>query len=172
MLPLQGKFERLSQLARPRGAGKLVIDTALNPNVALLYSYPGMSPKAISGLSGYDGVVIAGTGLGHVPTNTSNDQDAAPVLKEVSALISSGIPVVIAPQAINGRVNLNVYSSGRVLREAGAIGHLCDFTPEAAFVKLMWVLGREKKMDLVRGLMEKDIAGEISERSEIVDFDF
>ncbi|MFA6907299.1 MAG: Glu-tRNA(Gln) amidotransferase subunit GatD [Candidatus Micrarchaeia archaeon] len=170
--PLQGRLEKISQLAQPRNPGKPSLDTRMNPNVALLYSYPGIRPELIASLSKYDGVVIAGTGLGHVPSNTSNDEDAMPVLKEVSALISSGIPVVIAPQTIYGRVNLSVYSSGRVLAKAGAIGHLCDFTPEAAYVKLMWVLGREKKMERVRGMMEKNIAGEISERSETVDFDF
>ena len=170
--PLQGKFERISPLALPRNAGKMALDTRLNTNVALLYTYPGMKPETISSLSKYEGVVIAGTGLGHIPANVSSDRDAMPIIKEVSALIASGIPVVIAPQAIYGRVNLNVYSSGRVLADAGAIGHLCDFTPEAAYVKLMWVLGREKKMEKVRGMMERNIAGEISARSEIVDFDF
>ena len=172
VFPLQGRFEKISQLAMPRNSGKFLLDTKLNPNVALLYTYPGIKPEMVSSLSKYDGVVIAGSGLGHVPANVSSDKDAAPILKEVAALISSGIPVVVAPQAIYGRINLNVYSSGRVLREAGAIGHLCDFTPEAAYVKLMWVLGREKKMENVRELMEKNISGEISTRSEIVDFDF
>jgi len=172
VLPLQGKFEKISPLAQPRNPGKLLLDTKMNPNVALLYSYPGIKPEMIASLSKYEGVVIAGTGLGHVPSNTSGDKDAVPVLKEVSQLISSGIPVVIAPQTIFGRINMNVYSSGRVLREAGAIGHLCDFTPEAAYVKLMWVLAREKKMERVREIMEKNTAGEISERSDIVDFDF
>ncbi|MFA5929979.1 MAG: Glu-tRNA(Gln) amidotransferase subunit GatD [Candidatus Micrarchaeia archaeon] len=170
--PLSGKFERISQLAQPRNQGKLLLDTRLNPNVALIYSYPGIKPEMLASLSKYDGVVIAGTGLGHVPSNTSNNKDAVPVIKEISALISSGIPVVIAPQTIYGRINLNVYSSGRVLAEAGAIGHMCDFTPEAAYAKLIWVLGREKKMARVREMMEKNIAGEISVRSEIVDFDF
>jgi len=172
IFPLAGKFERISPLAQPRNTSKPSLDAKLNDNVALLYSYPGIKPELIASLSKYDGVVIAGTGLGHIPANTSGDKDAMPVLKEVSALISSGIPVVIAPQTIYGRINMNVYSSGRVLREAGAIGHMCDFTPEAAYVKLMWVLAREKKMERVREMMEKNIAGEISERSEIVDFDF
>ena len=172
VLPLQAKFERISPLAQVRNPGPLSLDTKLNQNVALLYTYPGMRPELIASLSKYDGVVIAGTGLGHVPSNTSSDKDAMPIIKEVSNLISSGIPVVMAPQAINGRINLNVYSSGRVLREAGAIGHLCDFTPETAYVKLMWVLAREKKMERVREMMEKNLVGEISERSEIVDFDF
>ncbi|MFA6213720.1 MAG: Glu-tRNA(Gln) amidotransferase subunit GatD [Candidatus Micrarchaeia archaeon] len=173
ILAPQGKAERISPLAPRRGLqGKFALDDRLNPNVALLYSYPGMKPEAISCLSKYDGVVIAGTGLGHIPANSSSDPLSASLLGEVQSLISSGIPVVIAPQTIYGRVNLNVYSTGRLMREAGVIGHLCDFTPEAAYVKLMWVLGHEKKMERVRQRMEKNLAGEISERSEAVDFGF
>ena len=79
---------------------------------------------------------------------------------------ASGL-AVLAPL---GRINLNVYSAGRLLAEAGAIGHLCDFTPEAAYVKLMWVLGREKMMEKVRALMESDVAGEITARSDIAGY--
>ena len=39
--------------------------------------------------------------------------------------------------------------------------------PEVALVKLMWVLGHTKKMEKVRELMLTNIAGEISERSEV-----
>jgi len=151
---------------------KLSLDTKLNPNVALIYSYPGIKPELIASLSKYDGVVIAGTGLGHVPSNSAGAKECVPILPAISSLITSGIPVVAAPQTIYGRINLNTYSTGRMMREAGVIGHLCDFTPEAAYVKLMWALAREKKMDRLRALMEKNIAGEISERSEMVDFDF
>ncbi len=47
------------------------------------------------------------------------------------------------------------------------MGHLCDMTPETAYVKMMWVLGHEKKMAKVKELMERSLVGEISERSEI-----
>jgi glutamyl-tRNA(Gln) amidotransferase subunit D len=169
----QKKVEIISPLATPRKPdAKLELDTKINSNVALVYSFPGMKPELIASLSKYDGVVIAGTGLGHVPSNSTGAKGCTPVLPAISELISSGIPVVISPQTIYGRINLHVYSTGRMMREAGIIGHLCDMTPETAYVKLMWVLGREKKMEKIRALMEKNIAGEISERSEIVDFDF
>lgn len=169
--PLQGKIETISSRTQKRNpASKLSLDTRMNENVALLYTYPGMKPAVISSLSKYDGIVIAGSGLGHMPCNTGNDPLAKPVFPEVKALIDSGIPVVMAPQTIYGRINLSVYSTGRRELEAGIIGNLCDFTPETAYVKLMWVLGREKKMEKVKALMERNIAGEITERSEIADY--
>jgi glutamyl-tRNA(Gln) amidotransferase subunit D len=43
-------------------------------------------------------------------------------------------------------------------------------TPETAFVKLMWVLGHEKKAEKVKQEMETSIAGEISGRTEIAPY--
>ena len=164
----QQKVEKISERCEARGRpGSVSLDTKLNENVALVYSYPGMKPDFISSLSKYDGVVIAGSGLGHLPVNLGGDPLARPILNEISGLIKSGIPVFLAPQTIYGRIDMNVYSDGRALLDIGVIGNLCDLTPECAYVKLMWVLGHEKKMEKVKGLMEKSIVGEITERSEI-----
>ena len=162
-----GWIEKISDYTR-RGERKIEVDTKINQNVALVYTYPGIKPEFIRKLSDYDGVVIAGTGLGHVPTNLYGDKLAKSILPEVKDLIDSGIPVVIAPQTIYGRINMNVYANGRELLKAGVIGNLCDWTPECAYVKLMWVLGHTKKMNEVKEMMERNIAGEITERSEVI----
>ncbi|MCX8197723.1 MAG: Glu-tRNA(Gln) amidotransferase subunit GatD [Candidatus Micrarchaeota archaeon] len=163
--------EKISPNCQPRKKeSKLALDTRMNTNVALQYIYPGLKPSAIASLAGYDGVVLAGMGLGHLPVNLSGDKLAMPILKEVAQLVNSGIPVVLASQCIYGRVDMDVYTNGRVLKEAGIIGNLCDMTPETAYVKLMWVLGREKRMGEVKKLMETSIAGEISERSPIAPY--
>lgn len=149
---------------------KLKVDTKINPNVGLVYFHPGMKPKELEVLAKiYDGIVIAATGLGHVSTNPFKDKFAISLLPAIKRLIASGIPVVIAPQTIFGRINMNVYTSGRLLNEAGVIGNYCDWLPEVALVKLMWVLGHTKNMKKVRELMLTNIAGEISERSGIYD---
>jgi len=167
------KVEQTSVLCKPRKEGSgHSLDTRMNQNVAMQYIYPGIKPKAISALSDYDGVVLVGFGLGHVPVNIAGNPLSHSILPEVKGLIDSGIPVVFASQTIHGRVNMMVYTNQRVLLKAGVIGQMCDMTPETAYVKLMWVLGREKKMERVREMMEKNIAGEISARSELVDFDF
>jgi glutamyl-tRNA(Gln) amidotransferase subunit D len=92
------------------------------------------------------------------------------LIPSIQNLIESDIPVVIAPQTFYGRLNLNVYSAGRLLNQIGVIGHGCDWTPETALVKLMWVLGHTKNMDKVREMMLKNVAGEISERTEVEAF--
>ena len=161
------EYLRNDFLKREKGR-KMTVDTKLNSNVALVYTHPGIKPEFIESLRRhYDGVVIAGTGLGHVPANAFKDKFAKSLLPSLKSLINSDIPVVMAPQTIYGRINLNVYTAGRLLEEIGVIGNLCDWLPEVAYAKLMWVLGKTKKMDNVREMMLTNVAGEISKRSEV-----
>lgn len=145
---------------------KLKLDTKVNPDVGLIWIHPGIKPEFIKKLGDfYDGIVVAGTGLGHLPANKV-DKYTKPILPALKNLIESSVPVVIAPQTIWGRIDMNVYSTGRDLLKIGVIGNYCDFTPETALVKLMFVLGHTKEMDKVKELMEKNSVGEISKRSE------
>lgn len=127
----------------------------------------GIKPKHIDSFSSYDGIVLLATGLGHVPTNPFNDKHAHSIFKNLQELIESGVSVVVAPETIYGRLDLNVYSSGRMLDEIGVIGNGADWTPECAYVKLCWVLGHEKA-GKVKELMLKNICGEISSRSPLM----
>jgi glutamyl-tRNA(Gln) amidotransferase subunit D len=162
------KMEYLRNDFNKREKKSMKLDDKLNPNVGLIQIYPGIKPEFIESLSKfYEGLVISGTGLGHVPTNPSGDKITKSLVPALKNLINSGIPVVIAPQTIFGRLDLNVYSSGRLLEETGIIGNYCDWTPETALVKLMWVLGHTKDPKKVREMMLTNIAGEIGKRSVI-----
>jgi glutamyl-tRNA(Gln) amidotransferase subunit D len=158
------RFEHLSAWL-PRHKGGLIAKKELNDNVAMAYVHPGFKPGFISKLDDYDGVVLVGTGLGHAPANAFDDKSVSGVLKPVRELISSGIPVVMASQCISGRICMRVYSTGRLLLDAGVIGDGADWTPEAAYAKLCWALGQSKDVEGVRAIMMKNVAGEITARS-------
>ncbi|MCX9014764.1 MAG: Glu-tRNA(Gln) amidotransferase subunit GatD [Candidatus Methanoperedens sp.] len=137
-----------------RGEKKLSINDRLEPKCAIIKYTTGASSESLlfhSG-SGYRGIVIEGTGLGHVSTewipNIKNATDA-------------GIPVIMTSQCINGRVCDRVYDTGRDILGAGAIEGE-DMLPEVALVKLMWALGQTSDMDKIKEIMRKDIAGEIT----------
>ncbi len=125
--------------------------------VALIKFYPGMDPEILHFLidKGYHGIVIEGTGLGHVGEQ---------LLDPIKRAIDAGIPIVITSQCLYGRVNLNVYRRGVQLLKLGVIPAE-DMIPETAYVKLSWVLARERDLDKVRELMLTNIAHELSYHS-------
>jgi glutamyl-tRNA(Gln) amidotransferase subunit D len=161
----KGEITKLSECAARANNGKIKPEAHFSSNVGMLYTHPGLNAKAVEAFSDCDGLVLVGTGLGHVPMNVGNSKSANSIRKELEGLISSGIPVVMSTQTVFGRVNMDIYSTGRVLNEMGVIGNGADWTPETAFVKLCWVLGKEKKQDKVKELMMRNIAGELTERS-------
>jgi len=163
------KIEYLTENFRKRDKNRIFrLDININPNVGIFYFHPGAKPEVLKEMGKYyEGIVIAATGLGHVGVNPGNDKLAKSFLPTIKELIESGIPIVFAPQTIYGRLNMNVYSTGRILEKAGVIGNLCDWTIETALVKLMFVLGHTRDMNEIKNLMLKNISGEISERSEL-----
>ena len=118
---------------------------------------------------GFDGLVIEGTGLGHLPINEidSATKEHLKIFDALKELIKQGTVVAMASQTIYGGIDMNVYATGRKLLEAGIIGNYCDMTPETAFIKLAWVLSNYPK-EKAKEMFEKNIAGEISERLEKV----
>jgi glutamyl-tRNA(Gln) amidotransferase subunit D len=154
---LQGELETLSECKKKSNV-KVTPEVRMEKNVALLHFHPGMNPEMVKKImQDQRGLVMAGTGLGHV------SRDMVQVLKET---VAQGKPVVMTSQCLGGRVNLNVYDTGRDLLSAGVIPGE-DMLPETALVKLMWVLGRTERPDQVERIMLKDLRGEISERREL-----
>ncbi len=150
----KGGIEFLRSDYRRRSGGEVEVDAKMEEKVAILKIYPGISGELLDFLvnKGYKGVVIEGTGLGHVP------QEFIP---HVQRAVEEGVAVCVTSQCLYGRVNLNVYSNGRKLLKAGAIP--CeDMLPETAYVKLMWVLGHTHDLEEVRKMLLTNYAGEIT----------
>jgi glutamyl-tRNA(Gln) amidotransferase subunit D len=138
---------------------ELTLDNKLEKKVALIKYFPGMTPDVIENLinSGYKGIIIEGTGLGHVNEN---------LIGTLKKAVDNGIHVFMAIQTMHGRVNMRVYSTGRNLLNAGIVS--CeDMLSETALVKLMWVLGHTNEPEKVREMMRTNYAGEISRKSNI-----
>ena len=151
--PYQGRIEMLRDDYRPR-VKNVEPENGFDDRVALIKYYPGMQAEIIDVLvdKGYHGIVIEGTGFGHV---------ANAIIPSLQRAVESGIPVVVTSQTLFGRVNLNVYSTGRRMLRAGVIPAE-DMLPETAYVKLSWVLARTRDLQEVRKLMLTNLAGEIS----------
>ena len=144
----------------PRSGTKATLHTDMEEDVALVHYYPGMSTRTFKAFAkGSKGIVIAGTGLGHISSD---------LIKEVRKATHGGTSVVMCSQCIRGRVNLNVYDTGRDLLSAGVIPGE-DMLPETAYVKLMWALANTSGEEELRRIMGTSLKGELSERREIDD---
>jgi glutamyl-tRNA(Gln) amidotransferase subunit D len=138
-------------------SGRPALKPEFNDKVALVKFYPGMNPAVIDWLvdQDYRGIILEGTGLGHI-----NMKSFGAVRKAVAR----DVVVAMTSQCIWGRVNMNVYDAGRDLQAQGVIP-LEDMLPETALVKLMWVLGQTKDVDGAKRLLKTNVAGEISART-------
>jgi glutamyl-tRNA(Gln) amidotransferase subunit D len=135
-----------------RGEADLDIHPDLNESVELVKFTPGMDPAALSYLEGKDGVIIEGTGLGHIHT------DLIPRFEE---LVDDGAVVAMTSQCLEGRVCDRVYDTGRDILDAGVV-EAGDTLPGTAKVKLMWALANAGD---AADAMGRDLVGELQERS-------
>ncbi len=129
--------------------------------VALIKFYPNMNPAIIDWHvdQGYRGLVLEGTGLGHVSRYCYDS---------IKRAIDRGLLVGMTSQCIWGRINMNVYYTGRDLLSLGVIP-LEDTIPETALVKMMWAFGQTRKVEEVSKLMLLNMAGEISPRRTVTE---
>ena len=132
--------------------------------VALIYSYPGIENEQIEFYidKGYKGIVLAGTGLGHVGTI---------IYDSIKRAIQEGITILMTTQTLHGFVGMNVYSTGRELQNIGVIPGR-NLLPEVGYVKLGWVLGQTSNPEEIKELLYTNIAGEFIERELPITFNY
>lgn len=162
------KIEELNYIPiKKQGLKKYLFNE--NLKVGLLKVHPQMFADEIKFFSDYDGLVIEGTGLGHMPINEIDTftKEHKLIFEEIKKL-SQKIPIVMSTQTINGRTQMNVYSTGRNLLESGVIGNFSDITPETSFIKLAWALSNFDN-NLVKEIMKKNIRGELCETTPFED---
>jgi glutamyl-tRNA(Gln) amidotransferase subunit D len=150
-------FTTLNPNHSRRDRGRTIsIDTAHDDRVTILYYYPGMQPDLVDALveKGYRGIVIAGTGLGHV------NKPLYPALKRA---IAHGVHVVMTVQTLWGYAQMYVYDTGRDLLDIGVVP-LDNMLPETALMKLGWVLGHTDDHAEVTQMMRHPVNHEITDR--------
>lgn len=138
-------------------ANRLILKPDFSDEVALLKFHPGFNPSIIDWYTerSIKGIVLEGTGLGHVSRYC---------FEAIEKANDRGVVVALASQCIWGRVNMNVYDTGRDLLNLGVIP-LDDMLPETGLVKLMWALGQTEDKEETKKLLKTNIAGEFSSRT-------
>ncbi len=140
-----------------RGSNSYDYRPGFSDEAALVKFYPSLSPAIIEYFleRGFRGIILEGTGLGHVASNW------IPTLRKA---IEMGVFIGMTSQCRFGRVNMYVYDNGRDIKRVG-VTPLEDMLSETALVKLMWVLARTRELEDVRRMMLTPIAGELGYRT-------
>lgn len=136
---------------------KLALKPQFDEKVALIKFYPGMNPATIDWYveNKYRGIILEGTGLGHVGSY---------MFKAIRNAVEHNVVVGMTSQCIWGRIDMNVYDQGRDLLALG-VTPLEDMLPETATVKLMWIFGQTRDIEEAKRLLKTNIVGEISPRT-------
>jgi glutamyl-tRNA(Gln) amidotransferase subunit D len=157
---LDGETIELHEPFRHRSAGPARAPTEVDSTGGILWFYPGLTPeRAEEFAKGLRGVVLAGSGLGHI---------SLVHLPWIRRLTAAGVVLVMTTQCLEGTTDPYVYATGRDLLHAG-VTYLGDLLPETAYAKLLWALGRSTDPAEIRALMLADRAGEFEPRHSPAD---
>ncbi len=150
---------KFNDFARFRNRKKPLLRAFLNEEVAIMPVYPGVKACIIEFLAKHHrGIVLEGYGAGNIPTGDNN------LIPAIASAISANVPIVVCTQCIVGSTEMELYQVGRAALDVGAIPGM-DMTPEAALVKLMWLLGQTDDIGAIESMMQKSFVGELHEVS-------
>lgn len=150
IIPLQKNYKHR------RSDRNVKVNTAFEDKVTILYYYPNMMPDIVDAIvdKGYRGIVIAGTGLGHV------NKPLYPALERAA---KKNVHIYMTVQTLWGYVQMYVYETGREIMGLGVVP-AANMLPEVAYMKLCWALGQSDDRDEVARIMLTPVAGETTLR--------
>lgn len=148
----------LPYIIRPEDwTAKPVFHMKLDTRVSILKLHPGITPQVVSSIlcsPGPRAVILETYGAGNAPSK----EWFISLVKEAAEM---GKILLNVTQCIAGSVNMDIYATGKTLKQAG-VANGYDSTTESALAKLFHLMGRYKENDPVRKGLENNLRGEIS----------
>lgn len=129
----------------------------LDTRVSILKIHPGITPSVVRNIlcgENTRAVIIETYGAGNAPSK----EWFLNIVKEASA---SGKILLNITQCSAGTVNMDIYATGKALKEAGVVNGY-DSTTESALGKLFFLLGESQDNVFVKSRLDEDLRGEIS----------
>lgn len=134
-----------------------VFHKELDTRVSILKLHPGITPQVVrSILCSPDprAVIIETYGAGNAPSKEW-------FISLINEAAGMGKILLNVTQCLAGSVNMDIYATGKTLKEAGVINGY-DSTTESALAKLFHLMGRYSDEEEVRKGLENNLRGEIS----------
>lgn len=131
--------------------------TKLDTRVSILKIHPGITPGVVRDiLLGKEtrAVIMETYGAGNAPSKEW-------FISLVREAAESGKIILNVTQCVAGRVNMDIYATGKNLKAAGVINGY-DSTTESALGKLFYLLGVFETNEQVKAGLEMNLRGEIS----------
>lgn len=135
----------------------LAIHTSLDTRVSVLKIHPGITEQAVKDIllgSGTRAVILETYGSG----NAISQPWFLRIVREAGAM---GKILLNVTQCLSGTVDMDIYATGRSLKDAGVISGY-DTTTESALGKLFYLMGENPDNGKVKELLSKNLKGEIS----------
>ena len=129
----------------------------LDTRVSILKIHPGITPQVVRNILCGDqtrAVIIETYGSGNAPSKKW-------FLDTVREAASSGKILLNITQCLGGSVNMDLYSTGKALKDAGVLNGY-DSTTESALAKLFCLLGQYEDNIRVKTMLEENLRGEIT----------
>lgn len=147
-----------SAIIYPQDWGKRpIFHKELDTRVSILKLHPGITPQVVRSIlcsNGPRAIIIETYGAGNAPSKEW-------FLNLVKEAASMGKILLNITQCIAGSVNMDIYATGKCLKDAG-VANGYDSTTESALAKLFHLMGISDKNEDVQKGLENNLRGEIS----------
>ncbi|MDO4826344.1 MAG: asparaginase [Bacteroidia bacterium] len=140
------------------GSRSLKVRTSLDTRVSILKLHPGITPRVVGNiLLGEEtrAVIIETYGAGNAPSKEW-------FLDIVKEACGRGKILLNVTQCLHGGVDMDIYATGKKLKEAGVVSGY-DSTTESALAKLFCLMGETEDNEAVKRGLRVSLCGEISQ---------